>query len=92
MKKCTATVIYKGNKLYSVYVNRKGLVIPLLTNAMKEYENFQALYKSILLMLKANNLYCSYNVAFNAKWYDIQFIDLENPTLIENYSLKEIEK
>lgn len=92
MRKCTATVIHKGNKLCSVYANRKGSIIPLLTDAMREYENFQELYRTVLLMLKANNLYCSYYDAFNAKWYDIQFIDLENPTYIENYGLKVVEK
>lgn len=98
MKKCSATVIYKGNELYSVYVNRKGFITPLLrydnnnTETIRKYENFQELYKSVILMLKANNLYCSYIDAFNAKWYDIQFINIENPTYIDNYGLKVVEK
>lgn len=92
MRKCSATVIYKGTTLYSVYANRKGSITPLITDAMRLYESFQELYEAVLLMLKANNLYCNYYIAFNSKWYDIQFIDLKSPTYIENYGLKVVEK
>lgn len=47
--------------------------------------NMALMNKSILKILKNNNFYCGYYEQFGRRWYDIQFINLENPTIIEKF-------
>ena len=47
------------------------------------------MYRAILNLLRVNNFRVKYIEAFNSRWYDIQFIDALNPTLIETFSIKE---
>lgn len=91
MRKVSATVIYKNNTLYNLTVNCKGVLIPLVacdeTSVKNLYEKstFQTMYKSILNILKNNNFYCGYYEQFGRRWYDIQFINLDNPVNIEKF-------
>lgn len=95
MKKVSVTCIYRDNTIYNLTVNHKGALIPLIAydeaNVKHPYINrtFRAMYKSILGILKENNFYCGFYDDFGARWYDIQFIDLENPYEIHEYSLAE---
>ena len=94
MRKVSATVIYKDNTLYNLTVNRKGVLIPLIaydeTSVKHPYEKrtFQTMYKSVLNILKNNNFYCGYYEQFGRRWYDIQFINLENPVNIEKFGME----
>ena len=36
-------------------------------------------------ILKNNNFYCGYYELFGRRWYDIQFINLENPVVIDKF-------
>lgn len=85
MRKVSATVIYKDNTLYNLTVNHKGVLIPLVAY---EKRTFQTMYKSVLNILKNNNFYCGYYEQFGRRWYDIQFINLENPVNIEKFGME----
>lgn len=89
MKKCIATVIYKDNTLKNITVNYKGNLISLPVTDV-QYPTFNTMCKAILLILKSNNYYTGYYEAFNVKFYDIQFIDLNNPVEINKYGYYEI--
>ena len=94
MRKVSATVIYKDNTLYNLTVNHKGVLIPLVAydeiSVKHPYEKrtFQTMYKSVLNILKNNNFYCGYYEQFGRRWYDIQFINLENPVNIEKFGME----
>lgn len=91
MQKVTATVIYKDNMLYNLTVIHKNAIIPLVRYSLEndtkpyKYTCFNDLYKSVLNILKNNNFYCGYYEQFGRRWYDIQFINLENPVVIEKF-------
>lgn len=91
MKKVTATVIYKDNSLYNLTVIHKNAIIPLVRYSLEndtkpyKYTCFNDLYKSVLNILKNNNFYCGFYNQFGRRWYDIQFINLENPVVIEKF-------
>lgn len=95
MKKVSATVLYKDNIIYNMTVNHKGALIPLVrydeTNIKhpREKRTFQEMYGSVLNILKNNGFYVGYFIAFNAKFYDIQFININNPVEIETMAYKE---
>lgn len=91
MKKAIATVIYKNNMIYNLTVNHKNAIIPLVrydfNDSAKPYKYicFNDLYKSVLNILKNNNFYCGYYDQFGRRWYNILFINLENPNVIEKF-------
>lgn len=93
MKKVSATVIYKDNLIYNLTVNHKGNLITLVaydeTSVKHPYEKrtFKTMYKSILNILKNNNFYCGYYEEFGKWWYDIQFINLENPVEVNKFGI-----
>ena len=94
MKTVSATCVYHGTTIYNLTVNYKGELITLKRNDIsdshvKTYDSFRDMYCAILTILKSNNFKVKYIQAFNSKWYDIQFIDALNPTLIETLSIKE---
>ena len=94
MKTVSVTCIYHGKTIYNLTVNYKGELITLKRHDIsdsnvKAYESFRDMYCAILTILKSNNFKVKYIQAFNSKWYDIQFIDALNPTLIETFSIKE---
>ena len=93
MIKVSVTVIYKDNWIYNLTVNHKGKLITLVaydeTDVKHPYANrtFQTMYKSVLNILKNNNFYCDYYEEFGKRWYDIQFINLENPVEINKFGI-----
>lgn len=95
MRKATATVIYKDNMLYNLTVNHKSNITPLvrydLNDSPKPYKYtcFNDLYKAVLNILKNNEFYTGFYTQFGRKWYDIQFINLNNPVNIEKFGLCE---
>ena len=93
MKKVKAICIYKDNKVYNFTALYKDAEIPLIRYELTgvspyEYNTFEDLYKDMLSVLKSNDMYCGYSVAFERKWYNISFIDLNNPVEIARFSLK----
>ena len=94
MKTVSATCVYHGTTIYNLTVNYKGELITLKRNeisdsCVKTYDSFRDMYCAILTILKSNNFKVKYIQVFNSTWYDIQFIDALNPTLIETLSIKE---
>ena len=92
MRKVTATVIYKNNQIYNLTVNYCGVLVCLalhetVEKGSNEKRTFQSLYKTVLKILKNNNYYCNYQEEFGVRWYDIQFINLENPVEIEKFGI-----
>ena len=90
MKKVTATVIHKGGRIYNLTVNHKGSHIPLIQydlDGVKPYKNtdFDSMYNTVLQVLKQNRFYVSKDRMFGADWYDIMWIDLDNPTRTNKY-------
>lgn len=84
MKKCNCIVTYNGSKLYSIYANTENNLIELFRGE-KEYNSFNELYENVLLWLKNNNLYVKNYDEFNKKLYNINFIDIYNPSKIERF-------
>nr|DAX01864.1 MAG TPA: hypothetical protein [Caudoviricetes sp.] len=94
MKTVSAICVYHGTTIYNLTASHKGELIQLKRVDMsdsdaKSYNSFRDMYKAILTILKMNGLKVKYKTEFNANWYDIQFIDALNPTLIETFSIKE---
>lgn len=94
MKTVSATCVYHGTIIYNLTVNHKGELITLIRHnesdsSATDYNSFKDMYRAILNLLRVNNFRVKYIEAFNSRWYDIQFIDALNPTLIETFSIKE---
>ena len=88
MKKCTCIVIYryidKHYELINITVKHKHENIPLYA-ANEQYRFFDEMYSAVLEILKANNFYVHTWEMFKSTWYDIDFIDIDNPE-INRYS------
>lgn len=90
MRKATATVIYNRNtmQIYNITVNHKSDFITLLSYDLNVppspycYNTFNALYDAVLKILKNNNFYTAVCKQFDADYYDIAFIDINNPVYI----------
>lgn len=94
MKKVSVTCVYKNNTIYNLTVNHKGDLTSLLIHKhlgpeQSPHPTFRDMYKYILAFLKANNMYCGYQEAFGSRWYDIQFINVDDPCIIDKYGLVE---
>lgn len=92
MKTVSAICVYHGTTIYNLTVNYKGDITTLKRydisdNNAKEYNSFKEMYKTILKILKTNNFKVTYTEDFMRRWYNIQFIDVLNPTRIETFSL-----
>lgn len=91
MKKCVATALYKDNQLYNLTVNYKGSITPLVCYSPNDqikpykYDSFTDMYTSILTVLRVNGYYCKSWLDFGALWFDIQFINIENPFIVNIY-------
>ena len=95
MKKASATVLYKGstNQIYYLALNYKNNLIPMINYSREKvqpykYPTFNAMYKTVLNFAKNNGFYYASYKEFNCTWYDIQWIDIENPEKIEKYGFK----
>ena len=98
MKKVTCTVIYryvnKHYELINITVKHKHENITLYSEYWDEmdrkhayeYNLFNELYYDILAFLKSNNFYVHSGKMFENKWYDIDFINMDDFS-ITRYSL-----
>lgn len=94
MKRVSVIIIhenYKTIETMTIRYNNSAQLVDLIRENEKpyKYEYFNDLYKSVLNILKNNNMYAKCWSGFNAKWYDIQWINTKNPTKIENLGYKE---
>lgn len=92
MRKVKAICIYRDNKVYNLTALLKDTEVTLIHYDQEDeipyqYDTFRDLYMSVLGVLKGNNMYCGHYTEFNREWYDISFIDLDNPTEISKYSI-----
>ena len=85
MKTVSAIVLYRGNKITRLTVNHRGNQIPMIYPAsslqLSECTCFNDMYKQVLGLLKANKMSARYEMLAEAKWYDIAWIDLNNPNI-----------
>ena len=78
--------------MFSLTANHQGNLIPLVSYWKEKsvqphkYDDFQDMYTSILNILKNNNFYVGKYVEFNAIWYDIQWIDMDNPIRVDKFA------
>lgn len=91
MKKASAIVIYskKENRIINLSFKYNQSLIDLTRCVTGDkFNSFNAIYQRILTIAKMNNTYfASYN-EFGAKWYDIQWIDINNPFRIDKYGFR----
>jgi hypothetical protein len=91
MKKVTATIIYRNNTIYNLTVNHRGVITPLVTSQNPvAATSFADMYERALRTIKNNNFYCGYFEAFGGRWYDIQFINLDEPYIVDTHGIKEV--
>lgn len=81
MKKCVATCIYRGKTMVNFSVNCKGAII-VLANKPKEYVCFTRLTEACLALLENNGFYVDTQNLFGKTFYNIQFINLDNPAKV----------
>ena len=87
MKKCTAVVTYDSATNHIINIgltDTKGLLINLnLSNSKRKC--FQDLYASVLKILKNNNYYVEKQTSFDATWYNIVWLDMNDPGRLKRY-------
>jgi hypothetical protein len=93
MKKVNCIVFYRRIEdqynLIKVAVKHKHSNIELFNREWTpKFKYFNNLYRHILLTLKNNNFYVHQWEEFGAKWYDIDFINLDDFT-INRYAFSE---
>lgn len=100
MKKVKAICIYKDNQVYNLTALFEDTTVTLLQYDLEDsrltpphHDTFEELVKDMLGVLKANNMRCGHYKEFNRVWYDIAFIDLNDPTVVSKHSvgIKELE-
>lgn len=93
MKKVTCLCIYtdtnKGYLIKSINVKYKHNNISLFKNNDIYFPTFNNMYKIVLNLLGKNNFYVHTWEEFNAKWYDIDFLNAEGST-VNRYPFKKI--
>lgn len=94
MRKVNAIVLYKRStgQIYTLTANHNGNLIPLVRYNIGEspepykYSDYQDMYTSVLRILHQNNMYVGKYSEFGADWYDIMWIDMENPVHVDKFS------
>lgn len=88
MKKCKVICIYHDNTIDNLSIQTKNSIINLTPAiAARKFDTFTRLYQCILKTLKANEYYCDVYEQFNQKWYDIAFINYNNPSAINRHGI-----
>ena len=94
MRKVTAICIYRDNRVYNLTVHSKYSITTLIqhhpedtTLTPRHHDTFEEMYTYVLEVLKSNNMYCGKHTDFERDFYDIAFINLDNPTEVNSYSV-----
>lgn len=86
-----ATVIFQTSKEYKVYslcVNTQDSLIKLVpTSEPKTYGSLNGMYEAVIRILNANHYTVHKWNEFGTTFYNIQFIDLDNPTQVNRYGI-----
>lgn len=83
MKKVSVVVVYDRNKyiVKSITAIHRGNHIPLIWADSKlqleQATSLHDMYNKVLSLLKANNMYPSYVEAFDRRFYDIAWVNVE---------------
>lgn len=89
MKKVVATLVIKDNEIINLSVNDNKGVVLTLTPSLKHFHNAEELYACVLRVLKNNGFYTHAYTEFGKLWYNIQVIDLNNPSITSTYGVSE---
>ena len=89
MKKVVATLIVKDNEIINLTVNDNKGGSTTLTPTQKRFNNINEVYNCVLKILKNNGYYTHSYKEFGRVWYNIQLIDLNNPTITSIYGVDE---
>ena len=96
MIKVNAICIYKDNMIYNLTVQHKHSNITLIRYDVQEdiiypqpykHKTFNDMYETILSILKVNNMCCGFIEQFGKKWYDIAFINIDIPYMVDRYGI-----
>ena len=98
MYKASAIVLYnaKTNQIHNLTINHKGTYITMIDYSKEKvqpycYKSFMGLYQTILNFAKNNGFYYGKYNQFDSTWYDIAFIDINNPYKVEKYGFRKEE-
>lgn len=94
MKTVVALCLYARNADgYTVenlqVTSSKNGFIPL-TTTNKTFKTFDCLYKALLTLLANNNMKVRYFDSAGARFYNIAFMEIHNPTQINTYGLTHV--
>lgn len=89
-RKVVAVCTHNGNHLCNLtFITKDGTPITMYQDNRDplagDFQNFTALYTSILLRAKWNNFYIPYHYEFGTKWYNILFINSDNTNEMNRY-------
>ena len=94
MRKVKAICVYKDNKIYNLTALGKHYFVTLVRYDLDDtketpcsHESFEEMYLDVLRVLKANNLTLDHYTEFEREWYDISFINLDDPTKVSRFSV-----
>ena len=89
MKLANAIVTHEYNTIKSVTViPRNSVDFKLMSAKNKSFDSFQTLYNYVLDLIKESGYLIPYTKMFEARWYDIFWIDVRSPEFVDRYSLK----
>lgn len=94
MRKVKAICIHKDLKVYNLTALLPDTSVTLLQYDLEDtrltpcqHDTFEELFKDMLGVLKSNNMRCGHYKEFERVWYDISFIDLNDPTVVSKHSV-----
>lgn len=87
MKKVSATVLVKDYQIINLTINDNKGISLTLTPTLERFHNVEELYACVLSVLKNNGFYTHVYKEFGKLWYNIQVIDLNNPSVTSNYGV-----
>lgn len=90
MKLASAIVVHEFNTIKSVTVIPRNDVEFSLNSILKDkaFDSFQSLYNHVLNVIHENGYEVPYQKMFEARWYDIFWIDIRSAEIIDRYPLK----
>lgn len=95
MKKASAIVLYNAQtrQIFNLTINHNGSLIPLIDYSKEKvqpycYKSFMAMYETILNFARNNGFYYGKYNEFGAIWYDVSWIDINNPVKIEKFGFR----
>lgn len=96
MKKASAIVVYNpvSNQIYNLTINHKGNLINMIHYELNgriqpyKYGSFKEVYETVLSFAKNNGFYYGKYEQFGMEWFDIAWIDISNPAIVNKYGYR----